>query len=187
MSITSTGIYGVNSTIVTSDLYEDIEQLKTNVATLTTSHLSTATNHDGRLDVLETDNTSNKVRLSGLEDDNTSNKGRLSILEADNIENKERLDDLAYDISTNKLSLEDRLAIIEGSDAIDAILDVIPPIPAVPATGILALQAGLAVASAGIAAATAACIVNGVTAVSMIDNLELVVEQNKNDLNYTYI
>jgi hypothetical protein len=71
MSISSTGIYG------SSYLYEDVEELKTNLTTLTTSHLSTATNHDGRLDILETDNTSNKERLSGLEDDNTSNKGRL--------------------------------------------------------------------------------------------------------------
>jgi hypothetical protein len=183
MSITSTGIYGVNSTIVTSDLYEDIEQLKTNVATLTTSHLSTATNHDGRLDVLETDNTSNKERLDQLEESDTSNISRIGILEADNIDNKERLDDLAYDISTNKLSLEDRISIIEGSDAIDAILDVVPPIPAVPATGILALKAGLAAAAAGIATATAACIVNGVTAVSMIDSLELEVQQNKDTLD----
>ena len=28
MTITSTGIYGTSSTIVTSDLYEDVEQLK---------------------------------------------------------------------------------------------------------------------------------------------------------------
>jgi hypothetical protein len=31
MSISSTGIYGVNSTIVTSDLYEDVETLKSNL------------------------------------------------------------------------------------------------------------------------------------------------------------
>jgi hypothetical protein len=49
MSISSTGIYG------SSYLYEDVEELKTNLTTLTTSHLSTVTNHDGRLDILETD------------------------------------------------------------------------------------------------------------------------------------
>ena len=70
MTITSTGIYGTSSTIVTSDLYEDIEQLKTNKTTLTASHLSVATNHEGRLDILEDDNTSNKDRLGDLETDN---------------------------------------------------------------------------------------------------------------------
>ena len=60
MSINTTGLYGTSTTIVTSDLYEDVEQLKTNLTTLTTSHLSVATEHDGRLDVLETDNTSNR-------------------------------------------------------------------------------------------------------------------------------
>ena len=47
MSINSTGIYGTSTTIVTSDLYEDVEQLKTNVTTLTSSHLNTASEHDG--------------------------------------------------------------------------------------------------------------------------------------------
>jgi hypothetical protein len=47
MSINSTGIYGTSTTIVTSDLCEDVEQLKTNVTTLTSSHLNTASEHDG--------------------------------------------------------------------------------------------------------------------------------------------
>jgi len=64
MTKTSTGIYGTSSTIVTSDLYEHVEQLKTNLTTLTTSHLSVATNHDGRLDILEDDNTSSKINIS---------------------------------------------------------------------------------------------------------------------------
>ena len=37
--------------------------MKTNLTTLTTSHLSVATNHDGRLDVLEDDNTSNEITI----------------------------------------------------------------------------------------------------------------------------
>ena len=40
--INSSGIYGTSSTIITSDLYEEVEQLKTNVRTLTNSHVSTA-------------------------------------------------------------------------------------------------------------------------------------------------
>jgi hypothetical protein len=101
MSITSTGIYGVNSTIVTSDLYEDVELLKTNLTTLTTSHLSTATNHDGRLDVLETDNTSNISRIGDLEIDVSSNISRIGDLEIDVSSNITRIGHLEIDVSSN--------------------------------------------------------------------------------------
>jgi hypothetical protein len=108
MSISSTGIYGVNSTIVTSDLYEDVEQLKTNLTTLTTSHLSVSSNHDGRLDILEGDNTSNKERLDDLETDNTTNKSNITTLTTDNTTNKSnigsnttRIDTLEDDNTSN--------------------------------------------------------------------------------------
>jgi phosphate uptake regulator len=101
MSISSTGIYGVNSTIVTSDLYEDVEQLKTNLTTLTTSHLSVATNHDGRLDTLESDNTSNITRIGDLEIDVSSNITRISDLEIDVSSNITRIGDLEIDVSSN--------------------------------------------------------------------------------------
>jgi hypothetical protein len=52
MSISSTGLYG------DSYLFEDVEQLKIDVTTLTTDHLNTKTEHDGRLDLLEIDNIS---------------------------------------------------------------------------------------------------------------------------------
>jgi hypothetical protein len=123
MSISSTGIYGVNSTIVTSDLYEDVEQLKTNLTTLTTSHLSVASNHDGRLDILEGDNTSNITRIGDLEIDVSSNKSnitsnttRIDTLEDDNTSNIERLDTLELDNTDNKARL---------TDAEDQIFDVV--------------------------------------------------------------
>jgi hypothetical protein len=87
MTKTSTGIYGTSSTIVASDLYEDVEQLKTNVTTLTASHLFVATNHDGRLDILEDDNTSNKINIS-------SNTTRIGDLGTDVTSNTTRLGDL---------------------------------------------------------------------------------------------
>jgi hypothetical protein len=116
MTITSTGIYGTASTIVTSDLYEDVEQLKTNLTTLTTSHLSVTSNHDGRLDTLESDDTSNITRIGDLEidvssnitrivtleTDNTSNITRIVTLETDNADNIERLDNLELDNTDNK-------------------------------------------------------------------------------------
>ena len=49
MSINSTGLYG-SATIVNTDLFDDVEQLKTDVTNLTTSYNSTTTEHDGRLD-----------------------------------------------------------------------------------------------------------------------------------------
>ncbi len=108
MTITSTGIYGSSSTIITSDLYEDVEQLKPNVTTLTASHLSVATNHDGRLDILEVDNTSNKInitsnttRIGDLETDVTSNTTRIGDLETDVTGNKTRIGDLETDVSSN--------------------------------------------------------------------------------------
>jgi hypothetical protein len=75
MSITSTGLYGA-STLVNTDLFDDVEKLKVDVTNLTTNTSqnaydidqleSTATAHDGRLDTLETDNTSNKSQLNTL-------------------------------------------------------------------------------------------------------------------------
>ncbi len=106
MSISSTGIYGVNSTIVTSDLYEDVEQLKRNLTTLTTSHLSVTSNHDGRLDISEGDNTTNKSNIVTLTTDNTTNKSnitsnttRIDTLEDENTSNITRIGDLEIDVS----------------------------------------------------------------------------------------
>jgi hypothetical protein len=101
MSISSTGIYGVNTTIVTSDLYEDIEQLKSNLTTLTTSHLSVATNHDGRLDTLEIDVSSNITRIGVLEIDVSSNITRIGDLEIDVSSNITRIDTLEDDNTSN--------------------------------------------------------------------------------------
>ena len=107
MSISSTVIYGANSTIITSDLYEDLEKLKTDVTILTTSHLSVATNHDGRLDVLEVSDASNITRIVELETDVSSNTIRIVTLETDNTSNINRLDTLELDNTDNKLRLDD--------------------------------------------------------------------------------
>jgi len=71
-----------SSTIVTSDLYEDVEQLKTNVTTLTSSHLSTATEHDAPR-YSEIYNSRNKVKISDLQRDFSSNTTRIGDLESD--------------------------------------------------------------------------------------------------------
>ena len=94
MSINTTGLYGSNSVIINNDLFEDVEQLKTDVITLTTSHLSVGTEHDGRLDILETDNTSNKINI-------TSNTTRIVELETDVTSNTTRIGDLETDVTSN--------------------------------------------------------------------------------------
>ena len=101
MTITSTGIYGTASTIVTSDLYEDVEQLKTNLTTLTTSHLSVTSDHDGRLDTLEIDVSSNITRIGDLEIDVSSNITWIGDLEIDVSSNITRIDALELDNTSN--------------------------------------------------------------------------------------
>ena len=102
MSISSTGIYG------SSYLFEDVEQLKIDVTSLTGSHLSVATEHDGRLDILETDNTSNKINISSnttriveLETDVSSNTTRIVELETDVTSNTTRIVELESDVTSN--------------------------------------------------------------------------------------
>ena len=114
MSINTTGLYGSNSVIINNDLFEDVETLKTDVITLTTSHLSVATEHDGRLDILETDNTSNEINISSnttrigdLETDVTSNTSRIVELETDVTSNTERIVDLEDHDSNHALRLDD--------------------------------------------------------------------------------
>ena len=53
-----------------------------------------------RLDILETDNTTNKSNI-------TSNISRIGVLEVDNTSNIDRLDDLETDVSSNKARLTD--------------------------------------------------------------------------------
>jgi hypothetical protein len=101
MSISSTGLYG------DSYLFEDVEQSKIDATTLTTDHLTTKTEHDGRLDLLEIDNTSSKTNIATLETDVSSNITRIVTLETDNADNIERLDNLELDNADNKLRLDD--------------------------------------------------------------------------------
>ena len=107
MSISSTGIYG------SSYLFEDVDQLKIDVTSLTGSHLSVTTEHDGRLDILETDVTSNTTRIVELETDVSSNTARIVELETDVSSNTARIVELESD-NTNNI---DRLDTLEGHDS----------------------------------------------------------------------
>ncbi len=54
MSISSTGLYG-SATIVNTDLFDDVEALKEQVTTLSTSYLTTTNEH--RIDISQIDKT----------------------------------------------------------------------------------------------------------------------------------
>jgi len=69
--IKSTGLYG------DSYLFEDVESLKTSI-----------TEHDTRIDILESDDASSKSRLEVLEGDNITNKTNITTLTTDNDTNK---------------------------------------------------------------------------------------------------
>ncbi len=78
------------------------------MTTLTTSHLSLTSNHDGRLDILEGDNTTNKINITTLTTDNTTNKSNITTLTTDNTTNKNnitsnttRIDTLEDDNTSN--------------------------------------------------------------------------------------
>ena len=97
--ITSTGLYG------DSYLFEDVETLKTSI-----------TEHDSRIDILESDNTSNEqdTRIDILEVDNTSSKSRLGLLETDNTSSKSRLGLLETDNTLNKTNISTHTTQIES-------------------------------------------------------------------------
>ena len=86
MSISSTGLYG-SATIVNSDLFNDVEDLKEQVTTLSTSYLTTTNEH--RIDISQNrqDISSNLSRINDLSDD------RIKDIEGD-----------ITDISNNKIS-----------------------------------------------------------------------------------
>jgi hypothetical protein len=88
MSISSTGLYG------DSYLLEDVETLKSNLTILTTDHLSTKTEHDERLDLLEISDVSNITRIGNLEISDASNIIRIGDLETDVSSNTTRIDAL---------------------------------------------------------------------------------------------
>ena len=86
--IKSTGLYG------DAYLFEDVETLKI-----------LSTEHDTRIDILESDDVNSKSRLEVLEGDNTTSKSRISTLETDNTSSKSRISTLESDNTTNKSNI----------------------------------------------------------------------------------
>jgi chromosome segregation ATPase len=130
MSINSTGLYGAAATIINTDLFDDVQELKEDVSTSQT----TTGDHELRIDTLETDNTTNKSNITAvgtditntqsditdiydnkivaietditaLQTDNTNNKSSITALQSDNTSNKSRLTSLETDNTTNKSNI----------------------------------------------------------------------------------
>ena len=73
MSISSTGLYG-SATIVNSDLFNDVEDLKEQVTTLSTSYLQTTNEH--RIDISQNrrDISSNLSKINDIVKQNKKGK-----------------------------------------------------------------------------------------------------------------
>ena len=76
MSISSTGLYG-SATILNTDLFDDVEALKGQVTTLSTSYLTTTNEH--RIDISQNrqDISSNLCKINDL------SNNRITVIEQD--------------------------------------------------------------------------------------------------------
>ncbi len=102
-TINSTGLYG------DSYLFEDVEQLKIDVTTLTTDHLSTKTEHDGRLDLLEIDNTRKQYNLNFVKYE-IFIEGLLNLMKRLN----ERYDNENFEILLNFIDINKKLLLVDN-------------------------------------------------------------------------
>ena len=92
MSISSTGLYG-SATIVNSDLFTDVENLKEQVTTLNTTYLQTTAEHRADISLNKFDISSNLSKINDI----STNKIPKLILDI----SLNRFD--INDISTNKI------------------------------------------------------------------------------------
>ena len=97
MSISSTGLYG-SATIVNSDLFNDVEDLKEQVTTLSTSYLDTTREH--REDISQ-----NRLDISLNRQDISQNKADISLNRFDISQNKADISLNRVDISQNKADI----------------------------------------------------------------------------------
>ena len=105
MSISSTGLYG-SATIVNSDLFNDVEDLKEQVTTLSTSYLTTTNEH--RIDISQNLSKINDIsnhRIVAIEQDITNiSNNRITFIEQD-----------ITDISNNRITaIEQDITDLDG-------------------------------------------------------------------------
>jgi hypothetical protein len=111
MSISSTGLYG-SATIVNSDLFNDVEDLKEQVTTLSTSYLDTTREHredisQNRLDISlnRQDISQNRLDISLNRFDISKNRQDISQNKADISQNRLDISLNRFDISKNRLDI----------------------------------------------------------------------------------
>jgi hypothetical protein len=93
MSISSTGLYG-SATIVNSELFNDVEDLKKQVTAVTTSYLTTTLEHRNEYFTMSIN------RIKKIEDDRTdlSNNRTKKIEVTDVTQNTQAINDVEIDI-----------------------------------------------------------------------------------------
>jgi hypothetical protein len=97
MSISSTGLYG-SATIVNSDLFNDVENLKEQVTTLSSSYLTTTNEH--RIDISQ-----NRFDISQNRFDISQNRFDISQNTFDISQNRFDISQNTFDISQNKFDI----------------------------------------------------------------------------------
>jgi hypothetical protein len=103
MSIRSTGLYG-SATIVNTDLFDDVEALKEQVTTLSTSYLNTT--HEHRIDI------------SKNRQDISSNLSKINDISGNKIPYIIDLPDHVIDLSNNRIkNIEDAAEIANAITA----------------------------------------------------------------------
>ena len=88
MSISSTGLYG-SATIVNTDIFDDVQALKEQVTTLSTSYLTTTNEH--RIDISQ-----NRLDIS-------SNLNKINDLSNNRINRIKDIEDNVTDLSNNRI------------------------------------------------------------------------------------
>ena len=121
MSISSTGLYG-SATIVNSDLFNDVEDLKEQVTTLSTSYLQTTQEHREDISQNRLDISSNLSKINDLSD-NRIKDIEDNITDLSNSRIKD-IEDNITDLSNN------RIKDIEDNILQPMVQNMAPPAPA---------------------------------------------------------
>jgi hypothetical protein len=104
MSISSTGLYG-SATIVNSDLFNDVEDLKEQVTTLSTSYLDTTREHREDISQNRQDISQNRLDISLNRQDISQNRLDISLNRQDISQNRLDISLNRQDISQNRFDI----------------------------------------------------------------------------------
>ena len=102
MSISSTGLYG-SATIVNTDIFDDVQALKEEMVTLSTSYLQTTQEHREDISQNRLDISQNRLDISLNRPDISQNKADISLNRFDISKNRQDISQNKADISKNRV------------------------------------------------------------------------------------